>query len=100
MLKDEKILITGPAGQVAFPLARELAKNNEVVGLARFSNPEDRDKVEAIGVKTVKFDLGADSFDALDDDFTYVLNFAVAKSPDANFAYDLAANAEGNGRLI
>ena len=100
MLKDEKILITGPAGQVAFPLARELAKNNEVVGLARFSNPEDRDKGEAIGVKTVKFDLGADSFDALDDDFTYVLNFAVAKSPDANFAYDLAANAEGNGRLI
>ena len=50
MLKDEKILITGPAGHVAFPLARELAKNNEVVGLARFSNPEDRDKVEAIGV--------------------------------------------------
>ena len=31
-------------------------------------------------------------------DFTYVLNFAVVKS--GNFEYDLAANAEGAGRLL
>ena len=44
MLKNEKILLTGPPSQVAFPLARELAKENEVYGLARFSRPEDRDR--------------------------------------------------------
>jgi len=38
-----KILITGPAGQVAFPLARTLARTHEVWGLARFRNPRDRD---------------------------------------------------------
>ncbi|MEE9286429.1 MAG: NAD(P)-dependent oxidoreductase [Dehalococcoidia bacterium] len=99
-MTGEKILITGPAGQVAFPVARALAKDNDVVGIARFGNQADRERVEAAGIKTVKFDLAADSCDALDDDFTCVLNFAVAKSSDANFAYDLAANAEGAGRLI
>jgi NAD(P)-dependent dehydrogenase (short-subunit alcohol dehydrogenase family) len=31
MLKHEKILITGPASQVAFPIARELAKDGDLV---------------------------------------------------------------------
>ena len=35
-MRGEKILITGPAGQVAFPVARELAKTNDVWGIARF----------------------------------------------------------------
>lgn len=100
MLKGEKILVTGPAGQVAFPVCKTLAKENEVVGIARFSNPDDRARVEAAGVRAVKLDMGVDSFDALDDDFTYVLNFAVVKSPDDNFDYDLAVNGEGTGRLM
>ena len=35
MLSDEKILITGPAGRIAFGLARSLVANNEVWGIAR-----------------------------------------------------------------
>jgi len=100
MLKGEKILITGPASQVGFPVARALAADNEVYGLARFGNPADRERVEAIGVRSVAADLATDSFDSVPDDFTYVLNFAVVKSRDANFEYDLAANAEGTGRLM
>ncbi len=42
MLSDAKILITGPAGQIAFPLARYLAADNEVWGIARFSDPASR----------------------------------------------------------
>ena len=41
-LRDARILITGPAGQVAFPLARALARDNDVVGFARFSRAGDR----------------------------------------------------------
>lgn len=100
MLKNEKILITGPASQVGFPLARELAKNNEVVGLARFSNAADRTRLEAVGVQCLPADLATDSFANVPDDFTYVLNLAVVKSRDGNFEYDLAANAEGTGRLM
>jgi len=98
MLKNEKILIAGPASQVAFPIARELVKHNEVFGLARFGNPADRARVEALGVKCLVADLARDSFDHLPDDFTYVLNFAVVRSDD--FDYDLAANGEGTARLM
>lgn len=100
MLRSEKILITGPASQVGYPVARVLARDNEVYGLARFGNPADRERVEAVGVKCIQADLAADSFAAVPDDFTYVLNFAVVKSRNSNFEYDLAANAEGTGRLM
>ena len=98
MLRDTKILITGPTSQVAFPIARELAAHNEVHGIARFGKAADRDRLEAAGVTCVKLDLAEDSLDALPDDFAYVLNFAVVKS--GNFEYDLAANVEGVGRLM
>ena len=39
MLQDEKILITGPAGRIAYGLARSLVADNEVWGIARFSDP-------------------------------------------------------------
>lgn len=97
MLRNEKILVTGPTSQVAFPLARELARDNEVYGLARLSRSEDVERLKAIGVKPLRVDLAEGSLAEVPDDFGYVLNFAVVKS--GNFAYDLAANAEGAGRL-
>jgi nucleoside-diphosphate-sugar epimerase len=39
MLSGEKILITGPAGRIAFGLARSLTAENEVWGIARFGDP-------------------------------------------------------------
>ena len=42
VLSGEKILITGPAGQIAFPLAEYLAADNEVWGIARFGDPATR----------------------------------------------------------
>jgi len=98
MPSDEKILITGPASPVAFPVAAALAAENEVHGLARFSKPEDRERLEAIGVSCVPVDLASDPFDAVPDDFSYVLHFAVVRSGD--FDYDLQVNAEGVGRLM
>jgi UDP-glucuronate 4-epimerase len=97
MLRNEKILITGPTSQVAFPLARELAKQNQVFGLARLSRDEDVARLRAIGVEPLRVDLAGGSLATVPDDFTYVVNMAVVKT--GNFAYDLAANAEGAGRL-
>lgn len=97
-LEKEKILITGPTSQVAFPLARELARHNDVYGLARFSKDEDRARLEQAGVTPLKADLAEDSLDGIPDDFDYVLNFAVVKT--GNFDHDLAANAESVGRLM
>ncbi len=98
MLQNEKILITGCASQVGFPVARELSRSNEVHGLARFSKTEDRERMDAIGVRCIALDLAKDPFDAVPDDFSVVLHFAVVKSGD--WDYDLAANVEGTGRLM
>ena len=100
MLTDEKILLTGPAGQIAFPLAEYLAKDNEVWGLARFSNPDDKAKVEGIGVKAVKGDMGDGDFAELPDDFTYVIHFAALMAPGWDFDAAFRANAEGTGLLL
>lgn len=97
-LRDEKILITGPTSQVALPVAKALAEHNQVFGLARFSAAEDREKVEALGVETLAVDLADSSLEEVPQDFSIVLHFAVVKSGD--FAYDLAVNAEGVGRLM
>ena len=100
MLKNEKILVTGPASQVALPIVRELARRNEVHGLARFSRPGDREKLEALGVRCTPADLASGSLENVPRDFTYVLHFAVAKSGEADFDADLTMNAEGVGRLM
>jgi nucleoside-diphosphate-sugar epimerase len=99
-LRSKRILITGPASQVGFPIARDLAQGNEVFGVARFGDPRARARLEAVGVRCIAADLASDSLGALPADVDYVLHFAVVKSRALDFEYDLAANAEGVGRLM
>ncbi len=98
-LSGSKLLVTGPTGQVALPVVERLAGAADVWTLARFGKEEDRARIEALGVRTIKADLAdAASLEAVPEDLDYVLNFAVVKSGD--FDYDLAANAEGLGHLM
>lgn len=99
-MKGEKILITGPAGQIAFPLARDLAKDNDVWGIARFSDPDTRKRVEDVGVTTRVVDLGSGDFGDLPTDFTYVLHLATFQGPGLDYDYALRTNAEGTGLLL
>ena len=94
-LRNQRLLVTGPTSQVGLPLARELARENEVHGLARFSDESSRIPLEEAGVHCIPIDLADDSLSPLAEDYDYVLNFAVVKSGD--FDYDLRANAEGAG---
>jgi nucleoside-diphosphate-sugar epimerase len=98
MLEGRKILITGPAGQIAFPLAKKLAERNEVWGIARFSEPEKRRAVEAAGIKTLVVDLEKPDFSALPRDFTHLLHLAVSFDP--NYSRAISINAEGTGLLL
>jgi UDP-glucuronate 4-epimerase len=97
-MRGAKILITGPTGQVASPIAQSLATDNEVWGIARFTNASAREELEKAGVRCETVNLAAGEFDALPSDFDYVLNLAVAKS--GNWEKDLAANAESVGLLM
>lgn len=100
MLKDAKILITGPAGQIAFPLTVELAANNEVWGIARFGDPNTRERCEAAGVTTRVVDLGEPDFAGLPDRFDYILHLAIFQTGGQDYDHALRVNAEGTGLLM
>jgi UDP-glucuronate 4-epimerase len=97
-MRGSKILITGPTGQVATPVAEALAAENEVWGIARFTNPAVREVLEKAGVRCQTVNLADGDFTGLPTDFDYVINLAVAKS--GNWDKDLGANAESVGLLM
>lgn len=98
MLKGEKVLITGPAGRIAYGIAKTLAADNEVWGIARFSDASVRAEVEALGVTTRAIDLGDPDFSELPADFTYLLHIAADFGED--YERGLQVNAEGTGLLL
>ncbi len=97
-MRDRKILVTGPTGQLATPIARVLAADNEVWGIARFANSAAREALEAVGIRCLSVNLASGDFSHLPTDFDYVLNLAVAKS--GNWDVDLRVNAESVGLLM
>jgi nucleoside-diphosphate-sugar epimerase len=99
-MQGAKVLITGPAGQIAFPLAQHLAADNDVWGIARFSDAESREKVDAVGVTTRAIDLGSGEFGDLPDDFDYVLHLATFQGGGLDYDHALRVNAEGTGLLL
>jgi nucleoside-diphosphate-sugar epimerase len=99
-LSGEKILVTGPAGQIAFPLCESLVADNDVWGIARFSEAGTRERVESIGVTTRAIDLAGGDFSELPDDFTYVLHLATFQGPGVDYDQALRVNAEGTGLLL
>ena len=100
MVSDEKILITGVAGQIAFPMARMLAADNEVWGLARFTDPTARERVEGIGVRPVVCDLGVGDLSAVPEDFTLVIHLAAFIAPGMDYDLAIRDNAEATGLLL
>jgi nucleoside-diphosphate-sugar epimerase len=99
-LRDKRILVTGPAGQIAFPLVQELARDNEVWGIARFGDPATRERVDATGCITRVVDLAAPDWSELPDRFDHVLHLAIYQSLDANYDYAMTVNAEGTALLM
>lgn len=93
-----RIVLTGVTGMVGEPLAKALATNHEVFGLARFTNPKTRARLEAAGVQCVPFDLTSGDYDSLPDDVDHVAHFAVSNTND--WDADLTANAEAVGLLM
>ena len=97
-LRGKTIVVTGVTGQVGEPVALALAKENEVVGAARFRDQAARRRLEAAGVRCVPVDLAAGDVAGLPAGADYVLNFAVGKSN--NWELDLRTNGGGLAWLM
>jgi nucleoside-diphosphate-sugar epimerase len=100
MLSGEKILVTGITGTAPLPIAEFLARDNEVWGLARFTDPEKRSRVEAAGITTRSMDLMAPDLSELPDDFSYVLHWAYTRLPSGQFLPAIQVNGVAAGLVL
>jgi nucleoside-diphosphate-sugar epimerase len=92
-LSGRRVLITGASGVVAFPVARELAKSNEVHAVARYSDPAQMTMLEEAGAHPIRFDLADPDLSPLPESVDVVINYAVLP-PQPN-AYEVNAGAAG-----
>jgi nucleoside-diphosphate-sugar epimerase len=97
-IEGKTIIVTGPTGQVALPITRALARDNTVIGLARFTDAAERERLEADGVTCIPTNLADGDFADVPSDVDYVINLAVVKS--GRWEVDLRANAEAAGLLM
>jgi nucleoside-diphosphate-sugar epimerase len=93
-MSGRRVLITGASGLVAFPVAVELAKANEVHAVARFSDPEQQRRLQAAGVRTIAFDLADPDLSPLPKAVDIVINYGVLP-PTHKDAYEVNAGAAG-----
>ncbi|MFK7898748.1 MAG: NAD-dependent epimerase/dehydratase family protein [Myxococcota bacterium] len=99
-LSGKKIMITGPAGQIAFPLAERLARENEVFGVARFSDAATRERCEAAGIHTAAVDLANPDWSSAPAEVDYLIHFAAAIVPGEDFDASIQINATGTGHVM
>lgn len=94
-LSGKRVLVTGASGLVAFPVAAELAKDNEVFALARWSDPAQKRLMEQAGASTVTFDLADPDLSPLPGSIDVVINYAVLPPNFGNMAFDVNIGATG-----
>jgi UDP-glucuronate 4-epimerase len=99
VIENEKILITGVTGKIAFPIARALAPRNEVWGMARFTDATGWDRVKSVGIRPIGLDVSSDDLTSVPDDFRYVFHAAVSTGANG-WESALETNALASGRLL
>lgn len=100
-MKNQKILLTGATGQLAFFIAKQLVQNNTVDAIARFGAPGSMDKLQNEGINCIKIDYVNDDLTTLDQDYDYVLHFATYQVPGSlDFDEAIRVNAVATGRLM
>ncbi len=96
-MTGQRILVTGVTGWVAGPVATSLAAaGNEVFGVARFKDPEQRVPLEEAGVTPLAIDLASGDLSAVPADLDLVLHFAVAKADNFDIAFKINADASAD----
>jgi UDP-glucuronate 4-epimerase len=96
------VLVTGVTGRIGFPLARELAVNHTVYGLARCGNPGDEERLRRAGIEPIVGDIATIDLRSLPADLTHVFHAAARIGPEArsDWAKTFEVNAQVTGRLI
>ncbi|MFF0750020.1 NAD-dependent epimerase/dehydratase family protein [Streptomyces sp. NPDC004267] len=102
-MQGKKILVTGGTGQVAGPVAKALAEDNDVWALGRFGTPGAEDALREHGITTFRWDMndtGEGGLKGLPEDFTHVIHSAVNRGEDGDFNTAIEVNTVAAGRLM
>jgi nucleoside-diphosphate-sugar epimerase len=94
-MKGKRVLVTGASGLVALPVAVELAKDNEVFAVARYSDPAQKKLIEDAGAQAVAFDMANEDLSALPKSVDVVINYAVLPHNYGNLAFEVNTAATG-----
>jgi UDP-glucuronate 4-epimerase len=100
------VLVTGATGRIGFPIARALARQHDVYGLARCSQPGDQVRLRAAGIVPIVGDVAAFDLGSITDvggrPLTHVFHAAARIGADARTDWQrtFEVNAQTAGRLI
>ena len=96
------MLVTGATGRIGFPIARALARDHTVYGLARCSNPGDEGRLRRAGIEPIVTDIAETDLGSLPSSLTHVFHAAARIGRDAHSDWQktFEVNAQVTGRLI
>jgi UDP-glucuronate 4-epimerase len=95
--------VTGATGRVGFPVARTLAAEHDVYGLARCRDDSDRLRLLDAGVRPIVADMADLDHRRLPDGITHVFHAAARlgrEAQDRDWQQVFATNAHASGRLV
>jgi UDP-glucuronate 4-epimerase len=97
-----RVLVTGATGRIGFPIARELARDHTVYGLARCSKDNDEQRLREAGIVPIVGDVAGIDFSTLPADLDYVFHAAarIGKDADSDWQRTFDTNSATTGRLI
>ncbi len=111
ILQGKRILVTGASGKVGIPMCERLMRDdNEVWGIARFTDPARKKRLDDMGVHTQMVDLLDPDFSELPDNLDHVIHLGgdvcqgdetgIFMPNGASFHLANQVNGVGTGKLM